>query len=172
MEQSINIPNINVKVKFLYFNSTLPTLAHTTDVGFDVHATSCKYDVVNDCFIYGSGIELEMPDNIFCDARARSSGYKTDCYIPYGVGTIDPGYRGEIKFIYKPRTSNYLVTTINRILNRGFGFRMKLPEPPFAIGDKVGQLVFFRKLNIELTQVDEVADSDRGKGGFGSTGKK
>lgn len=167
MVQKVNV----VKFKLLYFNSIAPKRAHDTDAGFDVYANSCEYNEVNDCYIYGTGIAVEMPDNLFCDARARSSSYTTDCYSPYGVGTIDTGYRGEIKFIYKPRTSNMLVVELNKLLHKIFGTKLRESVPPFELGEKIGQLIFLYKPSVIMAEVDRLEDSDRGEEGFGSTGR-
>ena len=67
------------------------------------------------------------------------------------VGVIDSSYRGEIKF-------RFLLTDINR-------------QSTYNIGDKIGQMIIIPYPQIEFDEVDELSDSERGTGGYGSTGK-
>jgi dUTP pyrophosphatase len=73
-------------------------------------------------------------------------------YLTNHVGVIDSGYRGEIKFKFRP---------IN-------GF---IDARVYAKYDRVGQLIILPYPQIELVESDELSDSERGDGGFGSTGK-
>ena len=82
----------------------------------------------------------------------RSSNSKTDLYLTNHVGVIDSGYRGEIMFKFRP---------INGIEDAFI----------YAVGDRVGQLIIIPYPSIEFVETEELSDSDRGDGGFGSTGK-
>lgn len=70
------------------------------------------------------------------------------------VGVIDSGYRGEVMFKYKYLSDD-----------------LKTTNDCFKIGDRVGQLIILPYPHIELEEVDELSESDRGEKGFGSTGK-
>lgn len=105
------------------------------------------YDVLPRVMI-PTGIKLEMSDNIWCTVEARSSASGRFLITPDSI--IDSGYRGEFFAI---------------VFNIGY-------EPQtIKAGERVCQLVFHEKVLIDPVEVDELSKSDRGEGGFGSTGK-
>jgi dUTP pyrophosphatase len=100
-------------------------------------------------FEYGTDLAMEIPKGYVGLLFPRSSISKTDHFLRNSVGVIDSGYRGEIKL------------------------RMSIPalgENEYVIGDKVGQLILMKLPWVEIEEVKELSDTDRGEGGFGSTG--
>lgn len=83
----------------------------------------------------------------------RSSIAKTDLALTNSVGVIDSGYRGEIKFKFALNTDD-----------------SKLDFATYKVGDRIGQLVIMPYPQIELVEAEELSDSERGTGGFGSSG--
>ena len=113
-----------------------------------VSATQDQYGNV----VYGTGLAVEIPDGYVGLIFPRSSNSKTDLYLTNHVGVVDSGYRGEIMFKFRP---------INGLLN----------AKVFQVGDRVGQLIILPYPTIMFEETEELSDSDRGAGGFGSTGK-
>lgn len=140
---------MEVKIKKLVEEAVVPRYAHSTDAGLDLTATS--FEIRNGVYIYGTGLAIEIPKGYVGLIFPRSSNFKQDLYLTNCVGVIDSGYRGEIKFMFKMGS-----------INAG---------NIWHVGDRIGQLIIMPYPSIELKEVDELSDSDRGEGGFGSTGK-
>ncbi len=186
-------------------NAVLPQRAHSTDVGYDVVATSCEWDENTDTYIYHTGLILETDPDVQAThviyGFARSSISKKEAYLTNGVGIVDSDcYRGEIQFRYKNRTSLETLIqleTLKRIattphnescrydwyekgVRKQFTLEAKnLVYAPYQVGEKIGQFVFSSVLSqgigdtnpIIFEEVDEVSQTERGSGGFGSTDK-
>jgi dUTP pyrophosphatase len=140
-----------VKIKKLHENAVIPVYSKPGDAGLDLVATSIDDDSYNN-IIYGTGLAIEIPEGHVGLLYPRSSNSKTDLYLTNHVGVIDSGYRGEIMFKYRP---------INGIEDAYI----------YAVGDRIGQLIIIPYPSIEFVETAELSDSDRGEGGFGSTGK-
>lgn len=107
------------------------------------------------------GFSLAMPEGVFATLIPRSSmGLKTDLIMANSHGLIDSDYRGEVCAIY-------------RAINLEWDFHSYLPDSDIHIGDRIAQIYFNKP--VELVVVDEfpdgVKETERGEGGFGSTGK-
>jgi len=97
-------------------------------------------------------LAIEIPDGYVGLIFPRSSNSKTDLYLTNHVGVIDSGYRGEIMFKFRPR---------NTLLDARI----------HHVGDRIGQLIVIPYPKVKLVESDELSDTERGDGGFGSTGK-
>ena len=145
-----------VKTEKLCDGAQLPQRAHESDFCFDVVATSCKH-IGWRKWQYGIGLAFEMkkpeifPNLQFdIDFRPRSSVHKTGMILSNCIGTLDELYRGEVKAIF------YRVT---------FGKRYK-------VGDRIGQIAVNFTLPTRFEEVEKVdKNTERGTGGFGSTGR-
>lgn len=138
-----------VKIKLLNENAKLPKKAHDDDACYDVVATSKEVKHGGKVIEYGLGFSAELPPGTQLDVRARSSVCKTGLILANGIGTGDEGYRGEYKAVF------YHV----------------VPElTPYEVGDRVCQIQIVKRLNTSLHLVDDLSDSVRGEGGWGSTG--
>lgn len=142
---------MQVKIKRLHPDATIPAYSKQGDAGLDLTAISATKDNYGNV-VYGTGLAIEIPQGYVGLIYPRSSNSKTDLYLTNHVGVIDSGYRGEIMFKYR---------SINGLLN----------AKVYQLGDRVGQLIITPYPQIELVEVDELSDSERGEGGFGSTGK-
>lgn len=186
--------SIELKIKKLSPDAVLPTYAHDGDVGMDVTVISVEYDPIKDEYIYGTGLACETLGVVSMFCHPRSSIHKTNYFLTNSVGIVDcKTYRGEIKAIFKHRDS--LET---RITNTALEMYDKLPwykklrigelsrikeqirkdfmmNPlewaPYQVGDKAFQIWLAPIKPIELVEVDELSETTRGKGGFGSTNK-
>ena len=151
---------MDVNIKKLNENAVIPRYAHTTDAGLDLVATSYEYKEDIDCHVYGTGLAVEIPEGYVGLIYPRSSNRKTNAYMCNHVGVIDSGYRGEIMISFKNRDNlDYSACEIPQLVK------------PYEIGQRVAQMIIMPYPHIDLVEVDELSDSDRGDGGYGSTGK-
>ena len=172
---------LKVKIKRLSDNAVIPTYAHATDAGMDLVATSKTIDEYGNV-VYGTGIALEIPDGYVGLVFPRSSNSKKHLLLTNSVGIIDSGYRGEIMFKYrssaitvcyrkfKDRLAQLLLGSRRSQKRRGVHTETwHLSE--YEVGDRVGQLIILPYPKVEFEEADELSASDRGTGGYGSTGK-
>ena len=138
---------MKVNIKRLHENATIPFYAKESDAGMDLVITDIKGETEWD-ISYGFGISMEIPDGFMGLVFPRSSIRKTDLILTNSIGVIDSGYRGEIQATFK-RTG----------LNK------------YEIGDRGAQIIIVPHPPIEFQEVDELTNTERGEGGFGSTGK-
>lgn len=156
---------MEVHFKKLTVGAKTPTKAHPSDAGYDLTATSLTYDLYGNA-VYGTGIAVELPPGYVGLVFPRSSIADIDLALTNAVGVIDSGYRGEIKAKFKPAlrfTADY-----------DYGQDCCVPSQPVSIykpGDRIAQLVIMRLPWVEFKEVKSLAPSDRGAGGYGSTGK-
>ena len=175
-----------------------PKYAKIGDFGMDLVCTSIVYNEEYDFYEFHTGIYCEFPDNVGAYLMPRSSNRKTEAYLCNSCGLIDEGYRGELIFCYKNRTSyevrcmleewkhmksltegitfdseKNIGETVSQIKSRG-AEPFRKPDPmeflPYKVGDRVGQIFFVKLPSVTLTEVDELSESERGTGGFGHTG--
>ena len=142
---------MQVRVKKLHDDAVIPAYGKPGDAGLDLTATSIAKDSFGNV-VYGTGLAIEIPIGYVGLIFPRSSNSKTDLYLTNHVGVVDSGYRGEIMFKFRANPS-----LINAVI--------------YQVGDRVGQLIIIPYPQIELTESTELSDSERGDGGFGSTGK-
>lgn len=174
-------------------DAVLPKYAHDGDVGMDVTATAVEYIPEKDAYLYHTGLRCETEKCAGCYLLPRSSNTKTDSYLPNSIGLIDTFlYRGEMCFIFKNRTDIEVLSMAAALIIIGempfwkkpfVNFRKIWDEEatkireraldfaPYKVGDRIGQMVFFRHPLVKIEQVDELSETVRGEGGFGSTGK-
>lgn len=142
---------LELKIVKMTEAAVLPKYAHATDAGLDLTATSRVYDQEHDCYIFGTGLKMEIPEGYVGLLFPRSSVYKTQMDMTNCVGVLDAGYRGEVKLIFRA-TSN-------------------LPVKHYKIGERVAQLIIMPYPKVNVLEVEELSKSDRGEGGHGSTGR-
>ena len=155
---------MKVKIKKLNENAVIPTYKHVgVDMGMDITAISYEYDVKYDRFIYHTGLAFEIPEGYGMLIFPRSSNTKTDCYLGNSVGILDSSYRGELLVVYKPKDSfDILFPDGDRKLNI---LEMTNEYAPYAVNDKVCQIVILPYPQIEFEEVDELSDTERGTDG-------
>lgn len=129
-------------------NAITPTYASPGDACLDLYAASVEEK--NNELVIDTGIALEIPDGFVGLVFPRSSISKTSYMLKNSVGVIDSGYRGSV--IIKLRKFE------EQVLNT------------YKAGDRVAQIMIIPRPRIELLEVEELSDSVRGEGGFGSTG--
>jgi dUTP pyrophosphatase len=144
------------QVRFVRLESNpdlpLPSRATAHAAGYDVRSAEDDFTLEpGDIRLVGTGLIMELPEDVECQVRPRSGlAVRHGVTLPNTPGTIDPDYRGEVK-----------VPLIN------------LGREPVVIrrGERVAQMVFARFEVLQVAEAVEVSDTERGHGGFGSTGR-
>lgn len=169
---------MKVKVKKLDNKAAVPFKTYDGDFCYDVVATS-EEEVAPNIWKYGIGLAFQIdrvaeretllkmenlpgydyctkidlsvsPMNLSIDFRPRSSVWKTGMVLSNCTGTIDELYRGEVSAVF------YHV----------------LPNMPrYKVGDRIGQIKLGMAFPMQFEVVDELDESERGEGGYGSTGR-
>lgn len=126
----------------------MPTRAHETDAGLDIYAKERKLIRANSSAVFDTGVHVELPVGTVGMLKSKSG-----LNVKHGLtseGVIDVGYTGSICVkLYNLSQTDYIV----------------------EVGDKISQLVILPILTPDLEQVESLEDTDRGNGGFGSTGR-
>ncbi|MBS1871669.1 MAG: dUTP diphosphatase [Acidobacteria bacterium] len=143
---------MQIRIKRLRPDAALPEYAHgaAEDAGMDLRAVERTVLAPNVPLGVPTGLSIELPSGYEAQIRPRSGlALKHAITVPNSPGTIDPGYRGEIKVI---------------LLNLG--------KADYTIekGDRIAQMVIARYEAIELVE-GELSETGRGAGGFGSSGR-
>jgi dUTP pyrophosphatase len=141
--------SIELKIKKLQDEAVIPQYAKPGDAGLDLVAISEDWNKDNTMVTYGTGLAFEIPEGHVGLIFPRSSISKTTLNLSNSVGVIDSGYRGEIMFKF-------------RYLENG---------DVYEVGDRIGQLVIIELPKVNIIEVQELSSTERGEGGFGSTGK-
>jgi deoxyuridine 5''-triphosphate nucleotidohydrolase (dut) len=145
---------MQVRFKRLSDKAILPSYAKPGDAGLDISAVYHKIDADHNYIEYFTGLAVEIPEGHVGLLFPRSSVSKTDLALANCVGVVDSGYRGELTFRYKFAKEAYFAS-----LKR------------YQDGDRIGQLVIMPYPTIEPIESEELSDTERGSGGYGSTGK-
>ncbi len=145
----------NVIVKFKMADGCdelKPAKAHADDAAYDLRSRTDLMIGPGKVALVPTGLFLELPVGYEAQIRPRSGlALKQSITLLNSPGTIDAGYRGEVGCI---------------IFNAG-GATFEIRR-----GDRIAQMVIAELPKIALVESDALSDSDRGTGGFGSTGKK
>ena len=174
---------MKVKIKKIHKDAVIPSYAKDGDAGMDLTATSKSYDEHGNV-VYGTGLAFEMPKGYVGLLFPRSSNAKQDLLLSNSVRVLDSGYRGEVMFKFKKQINNEksVLNTIIAVQNMAeikddFKQLGLLNEDDienfteYQLGDRIGQIIILPYPQIEFEEVEELSDSERGKGGYGSTGK-
>lgn len=140
---------VDVKIRKVHPDAVLPERAHPTDAGMDV--TAISMEMTEDYIEYDTGLQFQLPAGYVMLIFPRSSNSKKDLLLCNSVGVLDAGYTGNLKFRFK------LITE---------GYTEKIYNP----GDKIGQIIILPYPEINFIKTEEFDETDRGSGGFGSTG--
>lgn len=141
-----------LKVLRMRPDAILPTYAHgpAEDAGMDLYAVDAVELRAGERAFVNTGLQVEIPAGFELQVRSRSSLALKGVTVANQPGTIDPGYRGELRVLL---ANNTLA-----------GFQI---EP----GMRIAQAILARYEMADVTEVQELATSARGAGGFGSTGE-
>jgi len=143
---------MKLKIKKLNQDAIIPNYAHSTDSGMDLYSVEDKIIAPSETTLIKTGISIELPKKTEAQIRPKSGiALKNSVTVLNTPGTIDEGYTGEIQVI---------------LINHG--------ERLYKVnkGEKIAQLVIMPVIRVEIEQVNELIETSRGVGGFGSTGLK
>ena len=139
---------LQIKFKKMNPNAVMPRKGTTGAAGFDL--TAVWLEATETTLKYDTGIAVEIPPGYVGLAFPRSSVCKTGLSLANSVGVIDQDFRGSISFaFYKPMQCIV----------------------PYLPGDRIGQLLIVPIPAVEFMEVDELSETERGEGGYGSTGR-
>lgn len=143
---------MEINIKKLSPTAEIPTTGSKYAAGYDLYADcSEKFIKAHSTEMIGTGLALEIPEGYFGAIFARSGLASKEGLRPANcVGVVDSDYRGEVKVALHNDTNELRTVTH---------------------GERIAQLVIMPYLPVEFNAVDELTDTDRGEGGFGSTGK-
>ena len=142
---------IKLKVKKLNNLAQIPAYQTEEAAGFDLHSVEDVVIAPNERKLIGTGLSMEIPKGYEIQIRPRSGlAYKHGITVLNSPGTIDSDYRGEIKVL--------LINHSNE------DFEIK-------VGERIAQAVIKEVIQATFEEVEELNDTTRGTGGFGSTGK-
>ena len=174
-----------MKVKKLHKDAVLPKRAHDDDAGYDLVAINDgDLKVIptgNDngrtwrmLYIeYKTGLAIEPPVGYHIELVARSSVSKTDLILANCVAVGDQGYRGEYRFRFKCPSESHRTIWAKSEEEASETFKKYMSEAKiYKAGDKIGQMLIRKTEIMEIEEVDELSDTVRGEGGFGSTDVK
>ncbi len=142
-----------LKIRKLRDDAQIPRYAHgpEEDAGMDLHSVESVTLAPGETKLVPTGLAIELPSGFEAQIRPRSGlARKHSITLPNSPATIDPGYRGEIRVILQ-----------------------NLGRDPFEIhpGDRIAQIVIARYEAVEWVEGDDLSESARGAGGFGSSGR-
>lgn len=140
---------MKIKLKKLSSKAVIPTYAKYGDAGMDL--TAIDWTIEKDIISYYTGIAVEIPEGFVGYVFPRSSIHKQTLALANSVAVIDSGYRGEL-------ICKFRVTDTDD--------RMSL----YQVGERIAQLVIMPVPYIQFEEVEELVASERGEGGFGSSG--
>jgi len=143
---------MHVRIRKVHEKAILPSYAHgpQEDAGMDLHSVETVTLEPGVPRLVPTGLTIELPPGHEAQVRPRSGlALKHAIAMPNAPGTIDPGYRGELRVIL-----------------------MNLGREPYTIheGDRIAQMIVARYEAVEWVE-STLAESNRGEGGFGSSGR-
>nr|WGD61859.1 deoxyuridine 5'-triphosphate nucleotidohydrolase [Bacillus subtilis]WGD72261.1 deoxyuridine 5'-triphosphate nucleotidohydrolase [Bacillus subtilis]WGD74955.1 deoxyuridine 5'-triphosphate nucleotidohydrolase [Bacillus subtilis] len=170
---------MNVNIKRLSPDAQTPTYAHATDAGFDLVAAADVIIEPGATACVPTGLAFEIPEGYEMQIRPRS-GITLKTKLRVRLGTVDAGYRGEVGVIVDNINrdtdveEDFLIDISDNIVSAHdyLGAWDNFDRGSYIIrkGDRLAQAVIKPVEQAVFTEVDALGDSDRGAGGFGSSG--
>ena len=161
LTNKINQKTMKVKFKRLHKDAVIPSKKIEDDFCFDLTAVT-EEEIAPNVWRYGFGFALQIVNNMriepikeYCSLcfsiRPRSSVWKTGMILSNCIGTIDEGYTGEISAVFY-----HVMPNMER----------------YHVGDRIAQLYFDQTTKfLDFIEVNKLDETERGDGGYGSTGK-
>lgn len=137
---------MEIRIKKTQQNAIIPKYSKQGDAGLDLTVTSIER-IDSEHIKYGFGLAIEIPKGYVGLVFPRSSCYKQRQILSNAVGVIDSGFRGEISAVMIGTSSE-----------------------SYKVGERAAQIIILPYPEIEFIETDELSETERGKGGYGSTG--
>ena len=146
---------MKVKIKKLNPLAVIPKYSKPGDAGMDLYAVDVKHNfdaITGDLtkITVDSGLAFEIPEGFVGLVFPRSSVQGTGVRLANCVGVIDSGYRGSVKAVFDVIDHSLIA---------------------YEVGDKFAQIMIIPYPPVEFEEVEDLSSTERGEGGFGSTGK-
>jgi dUTP pyrophosphatase len=174
---------MEIKIKKLHPDAVIPSYSKLGDAGQDLVCVSRHFDEDGNV-VYGTGLAFEIPEGFVGLLFPRSSNAKKDLTLSNSVGVLDSSYRGEVSFKFKPAAffaddawaepgtvGNVSETFDYTVLPKGYNQDDSYGFSLYEIGDRIGQIIIMPYPQVTFEEVSELSSTERGEGGFGSTGK-
>lgn len=148
------LDHVGVKVYREDETVKLPTYSKQGDACMDVYVHSIEEK--DDRIVYHTGLHFKLPEDYEMEIRPRSSNTKTMAIMQNAPGTLDEGYTGELMIVHRAIDAPFIAVI------------------EYNVGDRVAQILVRHREQIiwdEVETIEELGETERGAGGFGSTGK-
>lgn len=148
------LDHVGVKVYREDETVKLPTYSKQGDACMDVYVHSIEEK--DDRVVYHTGLHFKLPEDYEMEIRPRSSNTKTMAIMQNSPGTLDEGYTGELMIVHRAIDAPFISVI------------------EYNVGDRVAQILVRHREQIiwdEVETIEELGETERGAGGFGSTGK-
>ncbi len=143
---------MKIKINKLHEDAKMPTYGTAGSACFDLYASGVYNRFVSHVEVIGTGLAFEIPEGYVMLVYSRSGhGFKNNVRLANCVGVIDSDYRGEVK--------------VKLICDNRNSTRLEIET-----GDRIAQAMIVPVNQVDFEFVDELSTTDRGTGGFGSTG--
>ena len=146
---------MKLKIQRHYPDMPMPGRAHASDAGLDLTAMAVE-TLRPGVFAFDTGISVQAEAGFYCEVVPRSSIVKTEFLLANSVGVIDPDYRGRIRVVLRYAG------------NAADGGEA---EAQVLVGGRIAQLLVRRLEPVEIIGLEDLEETARGEGGFGSSGK-
>ena len=141
--------NIEIEIELINSSANVPTKKHESDIGYDISSAENIFIISNEVTLVHTGIAISLPAQCAGFVLPRSGlSTKHKITLINSPGLIDPGYTGEL-----------LVPLINH----------STVDYEIKVGDRIAQLVLIDTNQVDFKIVDNMPDTERNSGGFGST---
>ena len=160
---------MKVKIKKLSDKAVIPKQASELAGGWDVIATEIIQES-DDFVICKLGFSLQPPNNYKVTLVPRSSLTKTKWILQNSPGLGDPDYLGEYQYRFRALPYGFDLREFKGGEFTGNTNVLKYTVFPFNVGDRIGQIYLEEIIPIEFEEVEELSETERGVGGYGSTG--
>ena len=142
---------MHIRFKKLHPKAQAPYRGSACAAGYDLVAISKTWDAEHSCWVFGTGLALEIPEGYVGLLFPRSSIFKTCHLLANCVGVIDADFRGEVKVFFRQVSDS---------------------QTTYAPFERIAQLLIVPLPYVDYVEVEELMPSLRGTQGYGSTGQK
>ncbi|TFW49239.1 deoxyuridine 5'-triphosphate nucleotidohydrolase [Bacillus sp. 005/A4HT-01/001] len=179
---------MNVNIKRLSADATTPTYAHSTDACFDLYAAADVIIEPGETALVPTGLAFEIPSGYEMQIRPRS-GITLKTNLRVQLGTVDSGYAGEVGVIVdniahrevsgldlNSQSIEYITSSVPKVVDglpvNEWDYYGDYPNRTYIVrkGDRLAQAVIKPVERATFTVVDALEETERGSGGFGSSG--
>lgn len=158
---------LKVKIKKLHKDAVIPKKATQLAAGHDVIVTEIIQEA-DDFVICKLGFALTPPSGYKIVLVPRSSLTKTKWVLQNSPGQGDEDFTGEYQYRFRAIPEDIEQKNYGPLLDNCW--KLEYPLFPYNLGDRIGQIFLEEVINFEFEEVEELSTTERGEGGFGSTG--